>query len=102
VMRSANHRATVNPWTFSHHLHHTPISAVPLQPKDHSSQMHGRTTSPPLSATRTRTVRRLHCPATLPFMVARLLIFLVIIPLVPGVVLTTAVAPVALPSTRWS
>jgi hypothetical protein len=64
--------------------------------------MHGRTTSPPLVATRTRTVRRLQCPATLHFLVARLLTFLAIIPLLPNVVLTSAVAAVNPPLTRWS
>jgi hypothetical protein len=58
--------------------------------------------SSPLVATRTRTVRRRQYPATLPFMVARLLIFMAGIPLLPSVVLTTAVAAVAPPLTRWS
>jgi hypothetical protein len=102
TMRTANPRVTSSPWTSAHHLHHVPLPDTPFQPTDLSSRRHRRITSPPPVATRTRTARRLQCSATLPFLMAHLLPFLVGIPLLPCVVLTPAVAAVAPPLTRWS
>jgi hypothetical protein len=102
TMRNANPRVTSSPWTRTHNLHYTPLPDMPLLPTDLSSWRHRRITFPLPVATRTRTARRLQCPPTLPFLMARLLPFLAAIPLFPRVVLTPAVAAVAPPLTRWS